>query len=152
LYPNFNQTNFTIINNLISLHKVVYSFDVNGAYGYSIKMNANSSSLRFNNDWTGSGTDNMIINNNAYIAIGAVSGNTPAYRCHIKCNYGDSTGSLHLDTSDDSNPNKYALTIYPFVIGGGQVGWRFRTLSYDGGNNTALEFRNNGATRVMTDR
>ncbi len=76
-------------------------------------MDVNSSVLKFNNQWEGSGTDNMIINNNGYISIGSVSGTFPTYRCHIKCNYGESTGSLHLDTSDDSNPNKYALTIYP---------------------------------------
>ncbi len=132
--------------------KVVYSFDVNGTYGYSIKMNENSSALRFNNDWAGSGTDNMIINNNGYIAIGAVSGSTPAYRCHIKCNYGDITGSLHLDASDSTDPNRYALSIYPCVVGGGQVGWRFRTQSYDGGTTTPLEFRQNGEIRVMVDR
>ncbi len=33
---------------------------------------------------------------------------------------------LHLDVSDDSNPNKYGLTILVFVIGGGQVGYRFK--------------------------
>ena len=39
----------------------MYCFDVSGAYGYSIKMNASSSALRFNNNWEGAGTDRMVL-------------------------------------------------------------------------------------------
>jgi hypothetical protein len=44
-----------------SAGRVVYGFDVNRAYGYSIKMEANSSALRFNTGWDGTGTDRMIL-------------------------------------------------------------------------------------------
>jgi hypothetical protein len=40
---------------------VIYGFDVSAAYGYSIKMNGNSSALRFNNGWNGEGTDRMTL-------------------------------------------------------------------------------------------
>jgi hypothetical protein len=155
----YNPTNSAGQNSVImngiagsSAGKVIYGFNVNGAYGYSIRMDANSSSLKFNNNWEGLGTNNMIINSNGYIAIGAVSGGTPVYRCHIKCNYGDVAQSLHLDAGDDTNPNKYALTLYPYVIAGGQVGWIFRTQNLSGGTNTPLELRHDGSIHFQVDR
>jgi hypothetical protein len=190
--------------------RVVCGFDINAVYGYSIKMDANNSALKFNYNWEGVGTDTMVINNNGNVGIantnptgtlclgtsqvggsdgflligknnggggvrtqrigynsnfdltiGDYGGGTgpwieavkfsyaspanalvvsgvgytgigifPSYRCHVRCSYADVAQSLHLDTQDSGDPNKYALTIYPYVIGGGQVGWRFRTQSY----------------------
>jgi hypothetical protein len=49
--------------------KVVYGFDVNAAYGYSIKMDANNSALKFNNNWEGAGTDTMTLFNNGEAVI-----------------------------------------------------------------------------------
>jgi hypothetical protein len=40
---------------------VIYGFDVSGSYGYSIKMNGNSSALRFNSGWNGAGTDRLVL-------------------------------------------------------------------------------------------
>jgi hypothetical protein len=50
--------------------KVLYSFDVDSAYGYSIYMLGSSSDLRFNNIWDGTGTDIMRLANNGNVAIG----------------------------------------------------------------------------------
>jgi hypothetical protein len=74
---------------------------------------------------------------------------TPAYRCHIRCSYSDASQSLHLDANDTGNVNQYALTIYAFVIGGGEVGWRFRTQSNTGGTNTPLTLNNYGNVAVQ---
>ena len=123
-----------------SAGKVAYSFDVYGSYGYSIKMDANSSALKFNNNWAGTGTDNMIINSNGYVGIGT----TPSYKLHIKMTYDNIPTGLYLDAADGSN--QYNLTIYSYVQGGGQVGWRFRTQSFDGGTNTPLQFFHNGSS------
>jgi len=71
-------------------------------------------------------------------------GINPSYRCHIKCTYDNVATGLHLDAGDDSNVNKYTLTIWPYVIGSGQVGWRFRTQSQSGGIHTPLTLDNAG--------
>ncbi len=64
----YNPTNSAGQNSFItnriggsSAGKVVYGFDVSGSYGYSIKMDANSSALKFNNGWEGGGTDRIIL-------------------------------------------------------------------------------------------
>ena len=76
----YNPTNSagqnSVITNRIggaSAGRCMYSFDVNGAYGYSIKMEASSHALRFNNNWEGSGTDNMVINANGNVGIANTS-------------------------------------------------------------------------------
>ena len=48
---------------------VIYGFDVSAAYGYSIKLNGNSSSLRFNNSWNGTGTDVMTLSNTGELTV-----------------------------------------------------------------------------------
>jgi hypothetical protein len=58
--------------------RIVYGFDVNAVYGYSIKMDANSSSLKFNNGWDGTGTDRMTLSSTGNVSISGdltVSGN-----------------------------------------------------------------------------
>jgi hypothetical protein len=119
--------------------------------------------MRFNADWglklqqnyTGAGNIQYdfihrysSVNYNALTFKGANVGigtTSPAYKCHIKSTYDNAATGLHLDAGDTgTDPNRYALTIYPYVQGGGQVGWRFRTQSYDGGNTTPLQFYHNG--------
>ena len=93
--------------------------------------------------------NSLVVNGSGYVGIGT----TPSYKCHIKCGYENVATGLHLDADDGSNnPNKYALTIWAFVIGAGQVGWRFRTQSLTGGTNTPLEFRQDGTIRFQMDR
>jgi hypothetical protein len=98
-------------------------------------------------DKTGLGTILACRGDTGFVGFGV----NPSYKCHIKCNYDNVATGLHLDADDGSNPNpnSYALTIYPYVVGGGQVGWRFRTLSVNGGNNTPLAFTNDGTIRFM---
>jgi hypothetical protein len=89
----------------------------------------------------GAPVNSLVVGGSGYVGIGT----TPSYKCHIKMIYNDTATGLHLDAGDSgTDPNRYALTIYPYVQGGGQVGWRFRTLSVDGGNTTPLQFYHNG--------
>jgi hypothetical protein len=64
--------NSVIINRIggSTAGKVLYGFDVNAAYGYSIYMLGSSSDLRFNNGWDGGGTDVMRLGNSGNLAIG----------------------------------------------------------------------------------
>jgi hypothetical protein len=59
----------------------MYSFDVSGAYGFAIKMEASSHALRFNNQWEGSGSDVMTLNANGNAVI---AGNLNC--ANINCN------------------------------------------------------------------
>jgi hypothetical protein len=94
-------------------------------------------------------SNSIVINGVGYVGIGV----NPSYKCHVKCNYDNVASGLHLDADDSgTNPNSYALTIWPYVVGGGQVGWRFRTLSVIGGNNTPLTFTNDGTIRFQSYR
>jgi hypothetical protein len=72
----YNPTNLAGKNSVITNRiggsaagRVVYSFDVSGSYGYSIKMDGNSSALKFNNNWEGAGTDTMTLFTNGEAVI-----------------------------------------------------------------------------------
>ena len=103
----------------------------NGYDGLSFCTGANSRQER------------MRITDTGNVGIGT---NNPVYRTHIKCVYDDISKGLHLDASDDvpSAPNQYALTIYPYIVGAGQVGWKFRSQSQIGGTQTPLTFNHAG--------
>jgi hypothetical protein len=60
----YNPTNSSGQNSVItnriggsSAGRVMYSMDVNGAYGTCMKMEGSSHAIRFNNNWEGTGTD-----------------------------------------------------------------------------------------------
>ena len=67
---------------------------------------------------------------------------------YIKSTYDQVASGLHIDTSDDSNPNKYGLTIWSYVNAGGEVGYRFRTQNFNGGTHTPLTLNNYGNVAV----
>ena len=92
------------------------------------------------------GTQRFRINGNGNIGIGNTN---PAYKLHVRCSYGVITSGLHLDAGEtDTATDKYTLTIYPFVIDGGQVGWRFRTQNFVGGTHTPLTLNNYGDVAI----
>jgi hypothetical protein len=84
--------------------------------------------------------NSLAIASNGYVGIGTA----PSYKCHIKTSYDTVATGLHLDAGDTTDVNKYAMTIWSYVIGAGQVGWRFRTQSSTGGVCTPLTFSNAG--------
>ena len=87
-----------------------------------------------------SGTGNFQVQGN--VGIGHTN---PLYKCHIKMSYDNADTGLHLDAGEDNaSTNKYTLTIWPYVIGGGEIGWRFRTQNLTGGINTPLTLNNYG--------
>ena len=95
---------------------------------------------------TSFGTARLKISSNGNIGIGNTN---PAYKLHVRCSYGVITSGLHLDAGEtDTATDKYTLTIYPFVIAGGEVGWRFRTQNFTGGTHTPLTLNNYGDVAI----
>ena len=84
--------------------------------------------------------NSLVVTGSDYTGIGT----TPSYRCHIRCGYNNVGTGLHLDSNDNGDVNQYAMTIGPYVIGGGEVGWRFRVQSQTGGDYTPLTLNNYG--------
>ena len=79
-------------------------------------------------------------------------GTTPSsYKLHIKSSRDNPASGLHIDTSDNTDPNRYSLTIYPYTIGSDQVGYKFRTQNVNGGTWTPITIENNGVVRTGGD-
>ena len=91
--------------------------------------------------------NSLVVGGNGYVGIGT----TPSYRTHIRCGYNNVATGLHLDANDNGNVNQYAMTIWPYVIGGGEVGWRFRVQTQVGGDNTPLTLNSNGNVVVQSN-
>jgi len=79
-----------------------------------------------------------IANNNV-----GISNTNPLYKTHIKMLYDQIASGLHLDASDNGTGNQYTLTTYPYVVGAGAVGWRYRVQNA-GTSTTALQFNHIG--------
>ena len=87
--------------------------------------------------------ERMRITSTGNVGIGT---NNPRYPCHIMMGYDNVARGFHLDASDfGGNVDKYTLTIWAYVIGAGQVGWRFRTISDATGARTAIEINYTGS-------
>ena len=76
-------------------------------------------------------------------------GTTPSsYKLHIKSSRDNPASGLHIDTSDNTDPNRYSLTIYPYTIASDQVGYKFRIQNVNGGTWTPITIENNGVVRT----
>ena len=130
-FATTNQYNCSILTFDHSSGGANDGISINGFQGVSFCTGANTRQER------------MRIDGGGNVGIGTTN---PAYRTHIKCVYDDISKGLHLDASDDvpSAPNQYALTIYPYIVGAGQVGWKFRSQSQIGGTQTPLTFNHAG--------
>jgi phage FluMu protein gp41 len=130
-FATTNQYNCSILTFDHSSGGANDGISINGFQGVSFCTGANTRQER------------MRIDGGGNVGIGTTN---PAYRTHIKCVYDDISKGLHLDASDavPTAPNQYALTIYPYIVGAGQVGWKFRSQSHTGGTNTPLTFDHAG--------
>ena len=126
-----------------------YKLDVAGTINASNILINGSIVTANNQQWITSSANVYTSNLLGNVGIGITN---PSYKCHIKTITDNIASGLHLDADDTgSNPNKYALTIWPSLTGG-QVGWKFRTQnSVSGGVNTPLEFTNTGSIRFKKD-
>ena len=126
-----------------------YKLDVAGTINASNILINGSIVTANNQQWITSSSNVYTSNLLGNVGIGITN---PSYKCHIKTITDNIASGLHLDADDtDSNPNKYALTIWPSLTGG-QVGWKFRTQnSVSGGVNIPLEFTNTGSIRFKKD-
>ncbi len=86
---------------------------------FSINPNANSQGPLF---VVGSSTaTQFIISNTGLVGIGTTS---PLSKFDIVSNYNDTTDTFRIDAPD---PGDYHLTINPYVVGNGNVGYKFKT-------------------------
>ena len=125
-----NQYNCSILAYDHNAASAANGLSINGFGGVSFCTGANTRQER------------LRITQGGNVGIGITN---PVYKLHFKTTYDNIPTGFHLDADDgDNNPNKYALTLYPYVVGSGSVGWRFRTQSMVGGTRTPLQFDNVG--------
>jgi hypothetical protein len=112
--------------------------------GFHIGKSSGSDTFLWNHEnssmqFATNNSERMRIASNGNIGIGT---NNPTYKCQIHCGNGGgvTTEGFALQMAGDA----YLLNIYPFVIDGGMVGWRFRVKSVYGGDNTAIQISNTG--------
>jgi len=126
--------------------------ELNDFYGMDIAYIGNTDNKMYIRSYNNSTTP---VNN---ITIDRGSGNVglgttnPIYKCHIKCTYDNAATGIHLDAGEtNTDTNKYTLNISPYVIAGGEVGWRFRTQNFTGGTHTPLTLNNYGNVVVQNN-
>jgi len=115
---------------------------VNDAYGsadnwLTVKRNSGSYSVNSVNFPAGN------------VGIGT-SGFLPAARLHLHSDYNNSTTGLMIDASDTSDPERYNLRLFPYVVGAAKVGYMFQTKSATGGTSIPMAFDNAGNVGVRS--
>jgi hypothetical protein len=123
-----------------------YKVDVNGTL--NAKNILVGGSPISGSKWSTTPSTTNIFYNSGNVGIGVTN---PVYKLHLKSTYDSIPSGLHIDASDTSNPNTYALTIYPYVIGGGEIGYKFRTQNLTGGTNTPLTLNNSGNVVIQNN-
>jgi hypothetical protein len=123
-----------------------YKLNVNGTIiATSVLVGGNPVS---GSKWSTTPSTTNIFYNSGNVGIGVTN---PVYKLHFKSTYDSIPSGLHIDASDTTDPNTYALTIYPYVIGGGEVGYKFRTQNLTGGTNTPLTLNNSGNAVIQNN-
>ena len=76
------------------------------------------------------GGERIRIKNTGQVGIGL---NNPATSFTIKSTYDSEATGFCMDAGDDGTNNKYNLRLYPYVVGAGQVGYKFKIYSSTAG-------------------
>jgi hypothetical protein len=142
-----SNTGVNINDNLDVSGRVGYGIAPHSTYRVDVNGTLNTTNILINGSaitgsrWSLTPSTTNIFYNEGNVGIGTTN---PVYRTHFKVTYDQVTTGFHLDSNDDTNPNKYALTIWTYDIAGGEVGYRFRTQNFNGGTATPLTLNNSG--------
>lgn len=74
----------------------------------------------------------------------------PVERLQVHAIYDNPSTGLMIDATDTSDPEKYNLRVWPYVLGAGMVGYKFQTKSASGGTNLPLAFDHAGNVGIGT--
>jgi hypothetical protein len=92
---------------------------------------------------TNGANERLRITSSGLVGIGTTN---PISRFTIRGDYNNINNNFCLDASDTTGLNsQYNLKIYPYVIGGGQVGYKFRVVNATTTETDALTIDHNGA-------
>ena len=142
--PPVGDTTITITSGNVGIGagpNALYKLSVAGDINVTGLVRVNGTAIT-GSKWSNNSADaTKIYYNGGNVGIGHTN---PAYKLHIKCSYDVIASGLHLDASDGGAADRYTLTIYPYVIASGEVGYKFRTQNYYGGTHTPLTLNNYG--------
>jgi len=123
------------------------------AYSY-LGSKASDTNLYLTNDYNagglGTASESITLTTSGSVGIGTTA---PQAALNVHGNSQNTgSGGFMLDASDSGNPAApdYYLSINPFVVGSGEVGYQFKTVSSAGGANIPLTFSNAGSVGIGT--